>query len=132
MKDIDSQSNNNDSSLTERMLSINLHTYIEQIKTKTPCSKCGKSIIPIINSASMSMLLYAMQTGNVFTTQAIDCILSIQLMEGSLLFNSPTDSIALEQGQMLARHGGTTHQLVTKMDSIFLLTRSHNNTSFLG
>jgi quercetin dioxygenase-like cupin family protein len=51
-----------------------------------------------------------------------DGIISLQVLEGQILFTTEEQSVDLSNGQMLALHENVPHSVLAKEETIFLLT----------
>ena len=51
-------------------------------------------------------------------------IISIQIIEGHILFTTDEKNVELYKGQMLALHESIPHSVLAKEETIFLLTLS--------
>lgn len=106
----------------ERLFKLHLQPFLKKIKSKTPCGACGKTLVPILESAEVKMLLYSVMSGYKITTQSTNSIMSLQVIEGNIILNTIQDSIEMNTGHMLVRHGGVEHIIHAQRDSIILLT----------
>ena len=51
-----------------------------------------------------------------------DGLISVQVLEGQMQFNTDWRSVELSKGQMLALHEGIPHSVLALKETIFLLT----------
>ena len=59
-----------------------------------------------------------------------DGIISVQVLEGEIQFNTDLQSVQLSEGQMLTLHERIPHSVLALKETIFLLTLSF--TTILG
>jgi quercetin dioxygenase-like cupin family protein len=55
-------------------------------------------------------------------THTADGIISVQVLEGQMLFNTEWRPVELSKGQMLALHERIPHNVLALEETIFLLT----------
>ena len=70
----------------------------------------------------MRIVLIALHKDAEMTKHTADGMISLQVLEGHLLFTTKEQSVELEKGQMLALHENVPHSVLAKEETIFLLT----------
>ena len=67
-------------------------------------------------------MLIALHKGAEMPTHTADGIISVQVLEGQMQFNTEWRSVELSNGQMLALHERIPHSVLALKETIFLLT----------
>ncbi len=67
-------------------------------------------------------MLIALHEGAEMTRHLADGIISVQVLEGHMQFNTDGKSVELNDGQMLALHEGIPHRVLALKETTFLLT----------
>lgn len=74
----------------------------------------------------MRVVLIALHEGAEIKTHKGPGIISIQVLEGHIIFATEHETTERMAGQMLALHSGIPHSVVAKTESVFLLTMAVN------
>ena len=67
-------------------------------------------------------MLIALHEGAEMARHTADGIISVQVLEGQMQFNTERQSVELSKGQMLALHERIPHSVLAIKETIFLLT----------
>jgi len=70
----------------------------------------------------MRIVLIALHKGAEMIKHIADGIISLQVLEGQIIFNTDEHSVELGKGQMLTLHESIPHNVLAKEETIFLLT----------
>ena len=70
----------------------------------------------------MRIVLIALHEGAEMARHIADGLISVQVLEGNMQFNTDQQSVELSKGQMLALHEGIPHSILALKETIFLLT----------
>ena len=104
------------------MVTIDLPSFIEQIKQESPWKDKDRNAITVFKTNGMRIVLIALHAGAEMKTHTADGIISVQVIYGRMKFNADNRSVELDKGQMLALHKGIPHSVVAVEETIFLLT----------
>jgi quercetin dioxygenase-like cupin family protein len=104
------------------LVSIDLPIFMEQIKKETPWKDSKRNAITVFKTNGLRIVLIALHKGSEMARHIADGIISVQVLEGQLQFNTDRQSLELNKGQMLALHERIPHSVKAIQESIFLLT----------
>ncbi len=104
------------------LVAIDLLSFIEQIRKEEQWKDRDRNAITVFKTNGMRIVLIALHKGAEMVKHTADGLISVQVLEGQIQFNTDEQSIELDKGQMLALHGGILHSLLAKEETIFLLT----------
>lgn len=104
------------------LLSFDLSAFVERMKRK-PSWLAGELCARIIlKKKDKKIILTAMHEGTIIESFQANDSITIQIIEGSLIFHTQRESVTLEEGQRLSLHEKIKYRLTTTEDSVFLLT----------
>ena len=109
-----------DASLVE----INLPAFIKQIKEEEAWINADRNAITVYKTNALCIVLIALHKGAEMKRHNAAGIISIQIIEGHILFTTDEKNVELYKGQMLALHESIPHSVLAKEETIFLLTLS--------
>lgn len=104
------------------IVTIDLPSFIEKIKRESPWKDNDRNAITVFKTNGMRIVLIALHTGAEMKTHSADGIISVQVIDGKMKFNTDNLSVELNKGQMLALHKGIQHSVLAVEETIFLLT----------
>jgi quercetin dioxygenase-like cupin family protein len=104
------------------MVTIDLPSFIEQIKQESPWKDTDRNGITLFKTDGMRIILIALHAGAEMKTHTADGITSVQIIEGRMKFNANNQSVELDKRQMLTLHKGIPHSVTAIEETIFLLT----------
>lgn len=104
------------------LVTINIPSFIEQIKKEKKWKKTDRNAITVFKTNGLRIVLIALHKGAEMPRHSAEGIISIQVLEGKIQFNTDFQSVKLGKGQMLTLHKGIPHSLLAKKKTIFLLT----------
>ena len=104
------------------MVTINLSLYIAQIREEEQWKNSDRNAITIFKSMVMRIVLIALHKGAEMKKHTAAGIISVQVIEGEIIFTTDEQSITLSSGQMLVLHEGIPHSVLAKAETVFLLT----------
>lgn len=109
-------------SVAASLVAINLTKFIAQIKEEDKWEKSDRNAITIFKSFLLRMVLIALHKGAEMKQHIKSSIISIQVIEGEMIFTTDDQTITLSSGQILVLQEGLLHSVLAKEDTIFLLT----------
>lgn len=104
------------------LVTIDLVAFIAQIREEEQWKKSDCNAITIFKSLVMRMVLIALHKGAEMSKHKAPGMISIQMLEGEMLFTTDEQTITLSSGQMLTLHEGIEHSVLAKKETVFLLT----------
>lgn len=104
------------------LVTIDIFSFIKQIKKEKKWKKTDRNAITVFKTDGLRIVLIALHKGAEMVKHSAEGMISIQVLEGKLQFNTDLQSVKLGKGQMLALHEGIPHSLLAKKKTIFLLT----------
>ncbi len=103
-------------------VSIDLPLYMSQIKEETSWKDGKRNAITVFKTNGLRILLIALHEGSEMARHTADGIISVQVLEGKIQFNTDQQSVELDKGRMLALHERIPHSVKAIQETIFLLT----------
>ena len=104
------------------LVSIDLLSFIAQIKQESTWKESDRNTITVFKTNGMRIVLIALHEGAEMIKHSANGVISIQVLEGKLQFNTDLQSVELNNGEMLALHERIPHSVVAIKETIFLLT----------
>ncbi len=104
------------------MVTIDLPSFIKQIKQESPWKDKDRNAITVFKTNGMRIVLIALHAGAELKTHTAEGIISVQVIDGRMKFTADNRSVELDKGQMLALHKGIPHSVEAIDETIFLLT----------
>lgn len=108
--------------LDASMVSIDLPSFIEQIRQEPTWKDSDRNAITVFKTNGMRIVLIALHAGAEMIKHTAGGIISIQVLEGQIKITTDLQSVELGQGQMLALHKRIPHCVLAINETIFLLT----------
>ena len=103
-------------------VTIDLRSFTEQIRAEKVWKDSDRNAITVFKSDGMRIVLIALHKDAEMKKHTANGIISVQVIEGKILFTTEEQSVELGNGQMLALHEGVPHSVLAKEETIFLLT----------
>jgi quercetin dioxygenase-like cupin family protein len=107
---------------------IDVPKFIKQIKSEPAWEKNDRNAITIYKTNGMRIVLVALHEDAVMEKHTTNGIVSVQVLDGEINFNTEDHSVVLKQEEMIALHRNVPHSVAAIKESVFLLTV----TDFLG
>jgi len=109
-------------SMDAKLVTINLPLFIEQIKQESTWKDSDRNAMTVFKTNGMRIVLIALHEGAEMVNHTANGLISVQVLEGKLQFNTDHQSVELNNGQMLALHERIPHSVLAIKETIFLLT----------
>ena len=109
------------------LVPIDLTQYTQQIRSEQAWEKTDRNAITVYKSQGLNIVLIALHKDAEMKKHSAAGIISLQVLEGLILFTTDDESRELGKGQMLALHEKIPHSVMALEESVFLLT--HANTA---
>ena len=104
------------------LVTIDIFSFIKQIKKEKKWKETDRNAITVFKTDGLRIVLIALHKGAEMVKHSAEGMISIQVLEGKLQFNTDEQTVKLGKGQILALHEGIPHSLLAKKKTIFLLT----------
>lgn len=104
------------------LVSIDVPGFIKEIKSEASWKKNDRNAITLYKTDNMRIVLIALHEDAVIAKHTANGIISVQVLEGEIVFNTDNQSVVLKKGQMIALHKGEPHSVAAAKESVFLLT----------
>ena len=111
-----------DRSLDAALVAIDLPAFVKQIKEESTWNESDRNAITVFKTNGLRIVLIALHKGAEMARHTADGIISVQVLEGQMQFNTEWRSVELNKGQVLALHERIPHSLFALKETIFLLT----------
>ena len=111
-----------DRAVDAALLKIDLDNFTKQIKEEQSWKDSDRNAITVFKTDGMRIVLIALHKNAAMKEHTADGIISVQVLEGKILFTTGEQTVELFKGQMLALHKGIPHSVVAQEETIFLLT----------
>ncbi|MEO5583376.1 MAG: cupin domain-containing protein [Saprospiraceae bacterium] len=110
------------------LVQINLPFFIEQIRKEKPWTDSDRNAITVFKTNGMRIVLIALHKGAEMSKHSAEGLISIQVLEGQIIFSTDERSVEMGKGEMLALHVGIPHSVKATEETIFLLTLTTTST----
>lgn len=120
--DATKQRPNGERILDAALVTINLLNFTKQIKEEQSWKDSDRNAITVYKTDGLRILLIALHKDAEMKKHVADGIISVQILEGQILFTTSEQSVELSMGQMLTLHKGIPHRVQAKEETVFLLT----------
>ena len=117
-----SQRPDGDRLIDTTLVSIDLPSFIRQIKDESSWKDGKRNAITVFKTNGLRIVLIALHEGTEMARHIAEGIISVQVLEGRIQFNTDGQSVELASGQMLALHERVPHSVLAMKETIFLLT----------
>lgn len=109
-------------SIDAALIAIDLPEFVKQIKEESTWKESDRNAITVFKTNGLRIVLIALHKGAEMARHTADGIISVQVLEGKMQFNTEWRSVELSNGQMLALHERIPHSVLALKETIFLLT----------
>jgi len=114
------------------MVAVDLSEAMKQVKKEASWGNSDRNAITVFKSNGMRIVLIALHKGAVMNTHTAQGIISVQVLEGKMIFATDIRSSELIKEQMLVLHEGIPHSVTAIEETTFLLTLSPRNDEAFG
>ena len=104
------------------LVTIDLPMFMQQIRDESTWKDGKRNAITVFKTNGLRVVLIALHEGVGMARHTADGMITVQVLEGVLQFNTDTTSVKLSKGQMLALHEGIPHSVSALEETLFLLT----------
>ena len=106
------------------VLNIDIPAYIRLLKSESTWQESDRNAITVYKTNGMQHVLVALHEGAEMPKHKVSDLLSVFVLEGSILFGTNEKIFELDAGQMINLHGGISHTVKARKESVILLTLS--------
>ena len=104
------------------LLLINLPELTKQVKTEDAWSKSDRNAITVFKTTGMNIVLVALHAHAEMKTHTAQGTISVQVLDGTIKFNTADEFLEIKKGQLLTLHAGIPHSILATEEVVFLLT----------
>ncbi len=108
------------------LVEMNLPELIAQIKEEATWKDSDRNSITIFKSDTLRIVLIGLHEKAELKEHKANGVISVQVLEGKLSFNTAEQSCIIEKGQMIALHENIPHSVLAITETFFLLTVAMN------
>ena len=108
--------------LDASQVTIDLNYFTKQIRNEKAWKDSDRNAITVFKTNGMRIVLIALHKNAEMAKHTADGMISVQVLEGQMLFTTNEQSVELGKGEMLALHENVPHSVLAKEETIFLLT----------
>ena len=111
-----------DRTMDAPLVSIDLGSFIEQIRNEKTWDDSDRNAITVFKTNGMRIVLIALHKNAELVRHTANGIISVQVLEGQMIFTTDQQSVELSKGGLITLHQGIPHSIVAKEETVFLLT----------
>jgi len=104
------------------LVSMDIPEFIKKIKDEPAWKNRDRNAMTIYKTNGLRMVLIALHKDAELTRHTAEGIISLQVLEGKIMFNTDDQSVEIEKDRMIALHKGLPHSVKAIKESVFLLT----------
>ncbi|MEO5592618.1 MAG: cupin domain-containing protein [Chitinophagaceae bacterium] len=104
------------------LVTIDLVSFMKQIKDEPSWKDSDRNAITVFKTDALRIVLIALHAGAEMIKHTANGIISVQVLEGQMKFNTDEQSVELSKGQLITLHQRIPHSVVAIKESVFLLT----------
>ena len=104
------------------LVSMDIPEFIKQLKAEATWETSDRNAMTVYKTNGMRIVLIALHEDAVLKKHTADGIISVQVLEGEIIFSTDDQSVVIKQGQMIALHKGLPHSVKAIKEAVFLLT----------
>lgn len=104
------------------VVKADLAHFVNLLKDEKSWKEKDRNAITVFKATGMSILLIALQEGAVIPEYAVQDMVCIQVIEGSVVVKTQHQTTMVSAGQLLVLHHNVPHSVVAAAAAYFLLT----------
>ena len=104
------------------LLVFDLPALLAQVRLEPAYRTSDRNALTVFKTDGMRIVLLALHAGAELKTHTAPGIISVQVLEGRLMFRTAEQATGLAQGQLLTLHAGIPHSVTAVTEAVFLLT----------
>src|SRR5689334_9387874 len=102
------------------LVKIDIPLFIENIRNEKQWKDSNRNAITVFKTNGLRIVLMALHKDAEMKEHSADGLISIQILEGRVIFKTEEQTVELTKGQMIALHEGIPHSILSKEETIFL------------
>ncbi len=111
-----------DLSRNPSLLIFDLPTLVEKMKHAQSWVNGELNAMILLKTPGKQIILTAMHDGTEIQSFQSNDSITLQIIEGKLIFHTRKESVILDEGQLLTIHENIKYSLTTKEETVLLLT----------
>ena len=108
--------------LRGRVLSLNLPSEEVALITRARAGKSGRAAKTLVKQRGIRVVMTALTRDTSLATHAVDGPITIQVLDGSVMFETPAGGLQLGKGAIVALDRNVAHTAQALKDSAILIT----------
>ena len=104
------------------LVSIDIPEFINQLRAEVTWQNSDRNAITVFKTNGLRIVLIALHEGAVMQEHIAEGMISVQVLEGEIIFSTDGQSVVIRKGQMIALHKSLPHSVKGIKESVFLLT----------
>jgi quercetin dioxygenase-like cupin family protein len=108
--------------LRGRVLSLNLASEEATLITRARAAKAGRAAKTLVKQRGMRVVLTALTRGTSLAPHAVAGPIAVQILNGSVMFETPAGGLELGKGAFVALDRNVEHTALALKDSSMLIT----------
>lgn len=108
------------------MVVVDLPALLTQIRQEPNWQNGDRNSITVYKTDGLRLVLLALRAGAELKTHTAPGVISVQVLEGRIIFTAGLQVAELAPGQLLTLHAGIPHSVVAVTEAVFLLTMAVN------
>lgn len=108
--------------LNAPLLTLDLPAACAQLKQEPTWTSNDRNALTLFKSDTLRLVLTALHAGATMKTHTAPGVISVQVLEGRLAFDTAQQSTALAAGQLLVLQAGIPHSVMALEEAVFLLS----------
>jgi quercetin dioxygenase-like cupin family protein len=104
------------------LLTFDLPALIEKMKQSDTWAQGEFNAMVLLKSPDKQIVLTALHEGTEIKSFQSNDLITFQIIEGKVKFHTRKESVILDKGQLLTLHENIKYKLITKEETVFLLT----------
>ena len=104
------------------MVEIDLHRFINQLKSEEAWRDSQRNAITVFKTDSMRLVLIGLHMGGELPEHTAEGVISVHVLKGHILFRANNEEKKLTEGHIITLHENIPHSIIAVEESIFLLT----------
>lgn len=104
------------------LLTFDIPALLTQVKRESAWRTGSRNAITLLKTRGLRVVLVAMHAGTVIPSHRAEGPITVQVLEGQLVFSAGSKNVTLASAQVLTLQPGIPHDLEAKCECAFLLT----------
>ena len=101
---------------------INIPEFLRQIKNEPVWENSDRNAMTVYKTDDMRIVLIALHKEAVLEEHSTNGVISVQVMDGEINFDTEGKTFNLKKGEMITLHRKLPHKVSAIQESVFLLT----------